>query len=360
MKPLGPAALPLSLLYALGAGLFRLGYESGILERKSFKIPVLSVGNIEVGGAGKTPLVLSLCRYLLALGKRPGIVSRGYGRRDPSRDLFVCRGQGALVSPEESGDEAALYAMRHPEIPVVVARDRRRGVAMMEGLCEIVLLDDGFQSLEVRPAASLVFLPAFLAERPPGLSDLLPAGPLREPAGSLSRATHWVMTSAGDPDRDRKREERVRHHLLEILTPEDLRPILFQRFLLSEVRDLSGDRICRPEELSGRRVAVVAGIANPERVEGSLRSLGAEVVGMLALPDHVSCTPPVLSRIGLFAGQMKGQGATLLLTTEKDRVKWRNSPAGDLPVGVLKGEAELMEKEKWEELLSALLGGVRN
>ena len=355
MRPLGPAALPLSLLYGLGAGLFRLSYESGLRERKSFKIPVLSVGNIEVGGSGKTPLVLALCQTLLAQGKRPGIVSRGYGRRNPGQDLFVCRGQGALVSPEESGDEPALYALRHPEIPVVVAVDRRRGVAMVEGLCEIVLLDDGFQSLEVRPAASLVFLPSFLAERPPGWSDLLPSGPLREPAASLSRATHWVMSSSGNPGRDREREERVRHHLLEILPPEDLRPILFQRFLLSEVRDLSGGRIYRPEELSGLRVGVVAGIANPERVKESLRTLGAEVVGMLALPDHVSCTPPILSRIGLFAGQMKERGATLLLTTEKDRVKWSSPPTGELLTGVLFGETELMEKERWEELLAALL-----
>ncbi|MCL4486280.1 MAG: tetraacyldisaccharide 4'-kinase [Nitrospirae bacterium] len=355
MRPLGPAGLPLSLLYGLGTELFRLGYESGVLERKSFGLPVLSVGNIETGGTGKTPLVLSLCRFLLARGRRPGIVSRGYGRRHSGRDLFVCRGQGPLVSPEESGDEPALYAWRYPEVPVVVAKDRRRGVGMLEGLCEIVLLDDGFQSLEIRPSASLVFLPAFLSDRPPRWSDLLPSGLLREPAGSLSRATHWVMVSTGDPDQDRMRGARVMDNLSGVLPPDGLRPLLFQRFLLSEVCDMEGRRLLLPGELSGRRVAVVAGIANPGRVEEGLRSLGAEVVGSLFLPDHVSYTLPILDRIEDFARKMKVRGATLLLTTEKDRVKWNASPTETLPIGILGGEAELQDGERWEALLAALL-----
>ena len=357
MKPLGPAAMPLSLLYALGTTLFRKSWESGFRERKRFGLPVLSVGNIEAGGTGKTPLVLALCRRILARGKRPGIVSRGYGRVRPDRDLVVCRGEGPLVSPEESGDEPALYAVRYPEVPVVVARDRRTGVSMLEGLCDLAILDDGFQSLEVLPAASLVFLPAFLGERPPRLSDLLPSGPLREPAGALSRATHFVMTSIGDPLRDRELGERALRNLSGVLSPEGLRPVLFQRFRIVEVRDPEGRRILLPGELAGQRVAAVAGIANPDRVAEDLRALGAEVVGSLALPDHVPDTPETRARIDRFAARMKERGAGLLLTTEKDRVKWSAPPTGALPVGVLSGEAELVDEARWAALLASLLGG---
>ncbi len=357
MRPLGPAALPLSLLYALGTSLFRKGYASGFLGRTRFGFPVLSVGNIEAGGTGKTPLVLALCRRILARGKPPGIVSRGYGRIHPDRDLFVSRGEGPLVPPEESGDEPALYAARLPGVPVAVARDRRRGVSMLEGLCDVAILDDGFQSLEVIPPVSLVFLPAFLAERPARLSDLLPSGPLREPVTSLSRATHFVMTSSGDSDRDRERGARALENLSPALSPEALRPVLFQRFRIVEVKSFEGQRILLPGELAGQKVAVVAGIANPERVEADLRGLGAEVSGILALPDHAPDTREMRSRIGCFAEEMKAKGAAHLLATEKDRVKWTEPPTETLPLGILSGEAELCDEPRWETLLDELLGG---
>ena len=240
-------------------------------------------------------------------------------------------------------------------VPVVVSADRIEGLSMLNGLCDLALLDDGFQSLEIIPKASLVFLPAFLEERPARLTDLLPSGSLREPANVLVRASHWVMISCGDMEKDKERAERVRFNLSKTLKSHDLRPILFQRFYLSGIISFSGEMMLAPKDLFGIKVALLAGIANPERVLQGIRNFGAEIVGILTLPDHVHYSENVMGRVARFAAAMKGQGASMMLTTEKDRVKWRTPPTVDLPVGVLVGQSELLEPDRWDDLLSFLL-----
>ncbi len=356
MKPLGPMALPLSLLYGIGTKVFRKSFEAGFRERQVCRKPVLSVGNIEAGGTGKTPLVLSLCHWFLSRGRRPGIVSRGYGRKRSGHSRLVSKGEGLLLSPEEAGDEPALYATRFPDIPVAVSEDRREGVEMIQDLCDLILLDDGFQSLEIIPTLSFVFLPSFLAERPSaGLSDLLPSGPLREPVRVLDRATHWVMPSSGDPVNDMDQTEKVRRHLSGSVAPSGFRPILFQRYAIEGVDDFDRRRILGPKDLAGFKVALVVGIANPMRVLQSLRALGADVVGFLALPDHAQYTPMVWKKVAAFSTAMKEQGARLMLTTEKDRVKWSEAPSTDLSAGVLRGNTELLDPDRWGAVLSPFL-----
>ena len=361
MKPLGPAGWPLSLLYGAGAALFRRSYESGLLKRERFSLPVISVGNIEAGGTGKSPLVVALCKRLSHAGIRPGVVSRGYGRSRPGENLLVSRGEGLLVPVERAGDEPALLAHKVPTVSVAVAADRREGIRLLEGLCDLVILDDGFQSLEILPTHSLVFLPEALSRRTMGVRDLLPAGPLREPPGVLSRATHWVFRRQEDPSAEEgERELRLRKNLLTMLGPAGMRPILSVVFRLARLREFDGGEAGPVETLSGRRVAVVAGIANPGRIGQALQSRGARMVGLLALPDHAPFTPEIQQKIVHFAREMSSRRAEILLTTEKDRIKWSHCPETPLPFFILEGETRLLNSEDWDSLLTPLRQGTRH
>ncbi len=359
MKPLGRAAWPLSLLYGAGVILFRRSYESGLWKRERFPFPVISVGNIEAGGSGKSPLVAALCQKLSRAGLRPGVVSRGYGRSHPRETRLISRGEGLLVPVERAGDEPALLIRKVPEVRLAVAADRREGIRLLEGLCDLVILDDGFQSLEILPSLSLVFLPEALFQNTMGIRDLLPAGPLRELPGTLSRATHWIIRrQEGPPGESREREARLRKHLLAILGPEGMRPILSVAFELEGLREFDGKAAGPVDSLSGRTVAVVAGIANPERIKDTLQSLGVRVAGLLALPDHAPFTPDTQEKITRFARESAARGSEILLTTEKDRIKWSHCPDSPLPVLVLEGETRLLDREDWDRLLTPAGQGI--
>lgn len=347
MTPLGPPALPLALLYGMGARLFRWSYESGRRRRHRFPVPVVSVGNIEVGGTGKSPLVTALCRLALSLGRRPAVVSRGYGRLHPDRNLFVSRGEGEILLPvEHSGDEPALLARTIPGVPVVVAARREEGIRMVLPFCDLVILDDGFQSLEICPALCLVILPDFFRTRGFRLTDLLPAGPLRENPRVLTRATHWILS--GPPDR--AEESRIIAHL----SLPDTRPVLRQQFRLESLLDFDGREGAPIDGLSGLPVALVVGVGKPERVESQLKALGADLRGTLVLPDHAPFTPATRGKIDAFAREMRGRGASLILTTQKDRIKWTELPTVALPVLILAGRTELVDPDRWRPLLTTL------
>ncbi|MGC8529467.1 MAG: tetraacyldisaccharide 4'-kinase [Leptospirillia bacterium] len=353
MKPLGAAAWPLALLYGAGVTLFRKGYEVGLRGRQTFPLPVISVGNIEAGGTGKSPLVVALCQQFFRSGIRVGVVSRGYGRTRSRENRLICRGEGLLVPVEQAGDEPALLAAKVPGVRISVAADRREGIRLLEGLCDLVILDDGFQSLEILPTLSLVFLPEILFQRRPGIGDLLPAGPLRELPEVLSRATHWILrrteSFSGVPT---GREETLQKNLRAMLGEEGMRPILPVDFRLFRIRDFAGRQAHPVDSLSGRTVAVVAGIANPQRIVRDLEAFGSRVAGLLALPDHAPETPEVRGTIAEFAREMHSRGAEILLTTEKDRIKWTQCPEGPLPVFVLEGETRFLDTNAWDRILS--------
>ena len=351
MTPLGPLAWPLALLYGAGVTLFRKSYEGGWRRRERSPLPVISVGNIEAGGTGKSPLVAALCARFSRAGLRIGVVSRGYGRTRSRENRLISRGEGLLVSVEEAGDEPALLAAKVPGVRIAVAADRREGIRLLEGLCDLVILDDGFQSLEILPTLSLVFLPEALSRRRMGLRDLLPARSLREPPQVLSRATHWVLRRTNLPP-EGGGEDLLRQNLRAMLGEEGMRPMLPVDFRLSRLRDFAGGEVRPIASLAGHTVAVVAGIANPRRILRDLESFGARVAGLLALSDHAPFTPELRERIGGFSRRMAGEGAGILLTTEKDRIKWSDCPEGPLPVFVLEGETCLLDPGLWDGIFA--------
>ncbi|AMV72670.1 tetraacyldisaccharide 4'-kinase [Desulfuromonas carbonis] len=270
-------------------------------------VPVISVGNLAVGGTGKTPVTDYLVKLLLARGLRVAVVSRGYGGAGVEGEGLVSRGGGPIVGPEAAGDEPYLLARRNPRALVLVNPRRRVAVAaaVRQG-AEVVVLDDGFQHLAVVRDLDIVLLDA---ARPLGNGRVLPAGRLREPAAALKRADLLLLTRYCGGD-------------LPVLPVE--KPTLCCRHQLAAAAiDLKGEP--RPlAELTGRRVVAVAGIADPQAFFAALTAHGMVLVATFPLPDHASYGQELRAQLSAAARQ-----ADCLVTTEKDGVKLTGA---DFPV----------------------------
>ena len=303
---------PLSLL-SLG---WRAGSALGRLAARPERagVPVISVGNLAVGGAGKTPVALLLCDLLRARGRRPALLSRGHGGSASNQVTWVCRGQGALVSAAIAGDEPALAARRSPWLPVLVG-PRRAALAgaAVEAGANVLVLDDGLQHRGLARDLDVVVADA---RNPLGNGRLLPRGPLREGHEALARIGRrgllW-LTGAGVAGAAGVGAAE--------LVPETaaLRARAAEAGLQGPVES---EFVLRGGGgLRGARVVLLAGIARPERFEASVRALGAEIRGARWFADHHVFTVGELDSTLALALR---EGARVV-TTEKDLVRL---PAG--------------------------------
>lgn len=283
------ALLPLSWLFGLVVACRRFAYRSGLLPRVRLDRPVVVIGNISVGGTGKTPFTLWLAAQLQAKGVRVGIVLRGYGGSSAAWPRDV----GSDSSPREVGDEAVLLASRSGAI-VVAGPDRvaaaRRAI---ERGAEIVLSDDGLQHYRLARDREVVVIDG---RRGVGNRRLLPAGPLREPVGRLAQADLRVVSWRDGSSRS--------------LTPV---PATIQACgqLVQAIALVGGET--RPlEAFKGSKVHAVAGIGHPQQFFAALQELGIEVAPH-PLPDHAQPS----------AADIRFDDQLAVLMTEKDAVKCR-------------------------------------
>lgn len=318
----GPTGVVLDAAAAAYRGLLEARgwlYGHGVLRPRSLRCPVVSLGNLTVGGTGKTPAVELAVRMLAELGHRPAVVSRGYGRK--SRGVQVVADAASIrVEPEESGDEPFLLARRLPGIPVVVGADRWEAArAALDGCgATAIVLDDGFQQRTL--ATSLEVLMA-RAHRPWGNGRLLPAGPLREPMRALARADLVVAVGTGAVSADEVAAAVARHAPHAPVLTATLEPVGCW-----EARRMESVPLAR---LSGARVVPFAGIAAPAAFAATLREL--HVSGdLVAFPDH-----HWYSRDDLRDLEARAVGADALVTTEKDWVRLRGHLAAGPPLYVV-------------------------
>jgi tetraacyldisaccharide 4'-kinase len=287
--------LPLSWLFALVVRLRRWAYRAGWFASHPPGVPVVVVGNITVGGTGKTPLVIWLATQLQARGVRVGIVLRGYGGTAVAPTLVT-----ANSSSREVGDEAVLLAQR-AACSVCVGRDRvgaaRRLVA--QG-CELIVCDDGLQHLALRRDLEILVIDG---ARGFGNGALLPAGPLREPVARVRTADGVVVN--GEPT------TAIAADLAVAMSADQGEPLVL-RLQAGELQQLTSGTRMPVSVLQGQRVHAVAGIGNPARFFALLRALGAQVDAH-AFADHHRYTPDDLA----FADER------LIVMTEKDAVKCR-------------------------------------
>lgn len=300
-------ALPLRLPAWLYGAVVRRRMQRKLRDAVQATIPVLSVGNVTVGGTGKTPLVGWIAEYLRESGHAPAIVSRGYGGRAGRGPIVVSAGEQPLVDADVAGDEPYLLATRLSGVPVVVGSDRTSGVAKAAALgARVAILDDGFQHQQLARELDIVLIDG---SDPFGNGFLLPAGPLREPLTSLSRAQIVIVTrcSTAVPT---EIERQVRLHSPDaLLMTADHRSVgLF---------DAEGQPARAPD-----RALAVCGIGNPDRFHRDLLASGIEVVEFLPYRDHHAFTMPELAQL---ASRAQQQRATIV-TTEKDLARIGKTP----------------------------------
>jgi tetraacyldisaccharide 4'-kinase len=283
-----PWLVPLERLFAAAASLRRTAYRRGLLVSRRFPVPVIIVGNLTVGGAGKTPLVLWLAERLAAAGWRPGIVSRGYRGRPASEPTEVL----AESDPADVGDEPLLLALRS-KVPVYVHRDRGLAVSALLARhpCDLVIADDGLQHYALGRDLEIAVVDG---ARRFGNGHLLPAGPLREPPGRLKSAD-LVVCNGGAANAGEWPMTLV---------------------AADAVNLISGER--RPlAAFAGDRALAVAGIGNPGRFFELLAGAGLSAEPR-PFPDHHRYVP----------GDLPPAGCVVLMT-EKDAVKCRGLAAPD-------------------------------
>jgi len=314
-------AFPAAGAYGLLAGVRNRLFDEGVLPSRRAQCRVVSVGNLTVGGTGKTPMVVWLAEFLQGEGWRVAVASRGYGGTCGRRLCVVSDGSRRVADVRLSGDEPQLLARRLPHVPVLCSAHRTRAVAaaVEKFGTQAAILDDGFQHRRLARDLDLVLLDA---RAPFGNGWLFPRGPLRETPSALRRA-HALVLSRFDrsPPAEANREELAKRWPEKTILTAAYRPVrLFEAATGREI-PLSS--------LAGVRAAAFAGIAKPEAFFRTIEDLGARLVYSCALPDHQPLSPALLSSLVETAA---AQAPELWLTTEKDwvRLAATRSPAMDL------------------------------
>ena len=346
----------LSNLYDVGLNGY-LGLETaGLRRRERLPVPVLSIGNLTVGGTGKTPMAQYICRELVSRGHRLALLSRGHGGKKLPVQV-VSDGEGiVLVGPDDAGDEPVLLAQSLPSVPVFVGKDRRitgREALRRHGL-DAIVLDDGLQYWQLIRDLDVVLLDSSC---PFDNGRTLPRGLLREPVEHLNRAGIAVFTrseSLKDSDRERL-QEIVRQH-----APEAA--VFFARHSPTHLIRLGfEDKTQVPvDALRGVPVLALSGIAQPEAFRRSLQDeAGCRVVHAVDWVDHHKIVPDDVAHAAALA---QSSGAEAIVMTEKDAVKWeacvrtlKTSPT--IPVYALSISMQIDRPEKFMDTLTTRLFG---
>jgi tetraacyldisaccharide 4'-kinase len=304
--------LPASLVYRAGQSIRNAFWH---FAKRHAAIRTISVGNLTVGGNGKTPFTLFLASRLQAHGMKVAIVSRGFGRIGANGEsaALVSDGTTIKLSPEKAGDEPVMMAKSF-DGPIVVAKRRIEGVLLLSEFAspDVIVLDDAFQHRALTRDVDLVLINR---ERGFGNGHLIPAGPMREPLRAIRRANAAIIVSSGIGNRPSAITSRQMKEISQITT---LRATLRPKAL---VRYEQGNWLEVPVAMAGRRVLAVSGLADPSGFYAMLHEIDTDLVGVLEYPDHHVYNSSDWQTIVKAAID-----ADIVLTTEKDLVKLAKFP----------------------------------
>ena len=327
----------------------RMLYRRGMLASFRADVPVISVGNLSVGGTGKSPTVIKLVRFLIErVGLRVAIVSRGYGRSSVGMRV-VSDGTAIRCGVEEAGDEPVMLAEALPSAIVIVSEDRALGAreAVLRG-ADVIVLDDGYQHLKLKRDLNILLLDASIA-----LGSVLPFGRARERLSAARDADIVIFTNAEYAERGEKLAKKMFPFVSEyaLVATMVAAPIGFEQIAGPGVETATMEDHTL---VDGKSVVAVSSIARPERFHRMLAELGSRVM-QHTLRDHADYTDATVERA---IDQAKRARAGMIITTTKDAVKSREffrKAAPPMPVYVLHYELEFIsgETEFFERLTAA-------
>lgn len=304
----------------------RASYDWGMCRRRRLPCPVVSIGNLTLGGTGKTPLTMWVARWYQQQGWRVAVLSRGYGARTAMAMQVVSAGHGPLLDWRAVGDEPYMLACALPGVPVLIGKSRYQTgrYAHEQFGAQVLILDDGFQHYALQRDLDVVLIDA---SNPFGCGALLPRGILREPLTALRRADALVLTRV-----------EMATVPLPVLCQRLRRwsrqqPIYCMTTTVEAVQQWDTGKTGDGAMLRQRRVVAFAGIGNPQAFVTTLTQLGAEVAALLVFPDHHPYTPEDWQTI---VATCDRQQATCLVTTEKDAVRLIPSWQTAVPVYTLR------------------------
>lgn len=329
----------LASLYGLSCRVRIWLYEMGMLPRKRVDCPVVSIGNLTVGGTGKTPFTIFLAEQWQARGYAVGIVSRGYRGTYNGPLRLVSDGQEILEKPETAGDEPYLMAERLKRIPILVSSDRYKGCQWLlkRFKLDVILLDDAFQHLRLHRDLNLLLVDA---TNPFWNGALLPRGALREPLSEVRRADVVIFTRSEDAA---DASEWV--HEIERFG----RPCIRTTFRPTRLIHLREGTPLSPALLAKEPVLGFCGIGNPDSFAMLLKRLGADLREQMVFRDHYSYQ---LSDVEAIRKKADDLGVKWVVTTEKDAVKIKELLPKDFEVWALRVDITFWEEpSKWEPLL---------
>ena len=325
---------PLAKIYGFIIRIREKLYAKNIFRTYKLDCQVICVGNITVGGTGKTPVVEFLAQFLTRKRRlKVGVLSRGY-KRSSSGTVIVTDGLQIQADSRQAGDEPYLLAKNLKNVPIVVDENRVRGgrILLKKFGIDLILLDDGFQHHRLQKDLNIVVINA---RNGFGNNELLPAGPLREPLDALYRAELlWI------------------HQPLSLRWPE-LRNLLrsyrharrvYSDYSPTHLVEIPSEKEAPLERLKNKRVLAFAGIANPARFRETLETLDCKEIRLISFPDHHFYTPKSMKKI---SAELRAFQPDLLVTTEKDFVRLSPEFQIAIPFYYLKLEIKVIQGLEW-------------
>jgi tetraacyldisaccharide 4'-kinase len=329
----------LSFIYRAVVTTRKFLYKTGVFKTNRLPIPVISVGNITVGGVGKTPAICDIAGRIERMEKKAVIISRGYGRKSREPILTASDGAGSVLPWEKIGDEPAMMGSILVKTPLVIGADRFRAgeVAMERFDPDVFLLDDAYQRLSIHRDLNILVIDA---TNPFGNRRMLPGGILRESIGNLDRADAYLLTRVDQAeDTDKLVSELKRFE----------KPIFRSVHRPTHLTNLgSGQKKGLETLVSGKGIAF-SGIGAPSSFHKTLSSLNYTLVGKETFPDHYVYLPKDIKRL---KQKMVEEKADYLITTEKDAIRL----PGDCGKGIwsLGIRLEIVDDEDgWEKLIES-------
>jgi tetraacyldisaccharide 4'-kinase len=309
-------------------------YDHKIFKEIKLSCPVISVGNISVGGTGKTPCVIMLANMLKKNGFRPAVISRGYGGRSTSPVNIVSDGDKVLLDSETAGDEPSLMAHALKGIPVITGAERRitGQVAIDKFGANVLICDDAMQHRQIYRDINLVLLDSKGLK---GNDHILPMGKLREPLKEIRRASAILLTRA---DEEVKTDTKI-----EAMIKTEKIPV-FRSIHKPQDIIISDETVQMPiSELKGKKVCAFCAIANPDSFEKTILAARAKVLSFDIFPDHHRYSEKEIEKLKT---SFIKSGADYLMTTEKDAMRLQNHPEFLKSLYILRVKMEIKPSAK--------------